>query len=170
MNKVTILQRLKNVLKEVHSGAVGDHKVSNRTRAVASLGLSLSGLLLFLDIAMQKLGLEFPMPSKFSEAAYPFEIFLWLAQLVVTPILIMFWSYFRPYLYAYLLPLFCYFTQVHYILIGTEMTDDTYLGWYSAVITLALFIIMLIAKKIQTRRVQLSLKRAKEKIEEIKNA
>lgn len=168
--RVSILQTLKNVLKAVHTDAVGDHKVSDTTRTVASLGLSLSGLLLFFDKAIIYFEIDFPIPKKYSDIAYPFDVFLWLTQLVVTPILIMFWTYFRPYLYAYLLPLFCYVTQVHFILIGTEMSDDNYSGWYRIGVTLVLFVLMLLGRNLQQRRVARSIAQAKQKIEEIRNA
>ncbi len=171
MKNQLILPKLKNALARINDSAIGDYDVSQRTRMISSLVMALSGLLLYIDKAVIYFGINIPMPEKFIESNYSLDIFIWITALSICPMILMICSFFKPYLYAALIPMFCYTIQIYFVLIDTKMVDDGYSVVYSVGITILLFTIMLISKDISVKHTKRRLQVAREKIKsKLRNA
>ena len=107
---------------------------------------------------------KFAIPEKFVESGLSFQTYVWLVCQTISPMVIMFGAYFRSYLIAYVVPLFCYMFQLMLVLNDYDMIDDNYKYHYSIGISILIIVTLITVKKISNSYIKKQIKIAKSKI------
>ena len=136
----SILKRLKDL----------DHSIVEdnvKSKLFASALVALSGIVLYADKALVYFGITFALPDKFAEAGMDMPTFVWLWAQTLSPLLIIMGAVIRPYIYAYIVPIFCYILQIFFLLFDSGDEDFSYVSIYVMGTSLLVFFGIIAIKK-----------------------
>ncbi len=115
------------------------------SRAIASIMVALSGLLLYLDKVIVYFGIEGGNTFGFNDL----ETFVWILTQSLAPLLMIFAYPFRPYLTSFLIPVYCYAVQLVWIFQPEYTFDHMFLQAYAMGSCILFFLLFFFMEKMK---------------------
>lgn len=154
-------QSIYHKLRDLDENIVNDN---GKLRFLASVLIALSGFLLYADKALVFFDFSFDIPQRFAGLGMEFETFVWIWCQTLSPILIIMGSVLRPYIYSYLVPIFCYILQIFFLFYGEGARDYSYIGLYTLGSSLLVFAAVVGVKSLFDYQIRKEIKKMRKEL------
>lgn len=154
-------QSIRIILKDLDAQIVNDN---SKLRLLASIVVALSGFVLYADKAYFLFGLSFELPEQYTRFNRDVETVIWMLAQTISPLLIIIGSIIRPYIYVYLIPIFCYMLQIFFLFIDENARDYSYIGLYTLGSSLLVFAAVVGVKSLFDYQIRKEIKKMRKEL------